>query len=264
MLPTQPTRIGAYHRGHATGPRSRRLRRLAVRQGWPVHITGVELFEPRREHLEKWCDVAVFCDWREHLGALAIVEEMESWVGLDGPTGYDLAVGNPDFSLLVVDDPRESMPAVLLRHAPAVLLFHQVQSFQRGEAGARVLEAYPPAAVWRVPGSVKFRQGFKPKCPKCGGVNVTTERGRCRRPTVDVVVTSAGPDYREGPPCSGKLKAWTADSLCYQATLWLRGHEGPAQSYQLPWLPPEARRWEVPPGSETPSEDLPAAPGWAP
>jgi hypothetical protein len=53
-----------------------------------------------------------------------------------------------------------------------------------------------------------------------------------------------------------------ADSRCYQATVWARGHRGPAASVMLDWLPSEARRWRVPPGSEEPSEQLPAAPGW--
>src|SRR5690606_28357830 len=131
----------------------------------------------------------------------------------------DIAIGNPDFKLLVDDtgDPHESMPAQLLDYCRAVLLLHQTTNLQRGMAGCAVWRAYPPAHVWLVPGSVHFRG-------RGGG----------------------------------------SDSRCYQASLWLRRHTGPTLVEMLPG-PPDGRaswRWTVPPGSEEPSADLPAAPGW--
>lgn len=204
---------------------------------WPVHITGVELFEPRRADLEKWCDEVVMGDWRE---AMCAIEDTE-----DG--AVDIAIGNPPLSFHTHEDPEQSMPAVLLRHAPAVLLLHTQQQFLRGEPGRRVWRAYPPAASWMVPGSVKFRTGHNPICSKCAEVN-------------------AGRSLRFGVcnGCGARLKSWGSDSRCYQVSLWLRGHEGPTALHLLPDLDAAARRWTVPPGSEEPSEDLPAAPGWSP
>jgi hypothetical protein len=196
------------------------LRRLAALQGWPVHITGVELFEPRRAVLEKWCDEVVIGDWHP-----------------DGcvyrrPTIFDLVIGNPHFTALTHEDPEQSMPAVLLRHAPAVLLYHSVNTFQRGVPGRAVYRATRPAAKWLVPGTVSHD----------GTSSVASD--------------------------------------CYQVTLWLRGHDGPCSEYLLDVEPEDANRdagilkrggapykcwrWTVPPGSEDPSSDLPAAPGWAP
>lgn len=179
------------------------LRRRSV--AGRVHITGLEIDERKREHLLKWCDKVIIGDEREH--------------ALDH---YEIAVGNPYFSGLVHEDPEQSMPARLLRLAGAVLLFHQAQSFTRSRAGAALVAAHPPTAIFNVPGSVRFRNGINP---------------------------SNG-------------KAYGADSRCYQATLWKRGHEGPAETFWLPWLTPAQRRWSVIPGTEEPNEDLPAAPNW--
>ena len=179
------------------------LRRWAARAHIETMITGVEICEARRKHIRKWCDAVDIGDWREQLRGSV----------------FDVATGNPDFKLLLADHPDESMPAVLLRHVPAVLLFHQTASFQRGRIGVETWRRYPPARVWLVPGSVGFR----------------------------------------GPRMA-------TDSRCYQATLWLRDHAGPCELDMLPG-PPDGRaswRWTVPPGSEEPSEDMPAAPGWTP
>lgn len=186
------------------------IRRLAGLQGWPVHITAVEVDGRKRTHLEKWCDKVYIRDWYD--------PAMAEWQ----TDSFDLVIGNPHFSALTHEDPTKSMPAVLLRHAPAVLLLHQEQSFQKSEAGCRIWHEYPPAFEFPIPGSIKFRVGSNPRTGK----------------------------------------TWGADSRCYQATLWLRGHKGPAASQMLPWLPAEARRWTVLPGTEDPSADLPAAPSW--
>ena len=192
------------------GSWSSEMRRLAFLMGWPVHITGVEIDERKRPHLEKWCDVALFGDW------LASIAGHE----------FDLVIGNPHFSALTHEYPAQSMPAVLLRYAPAVLLFHQMASFTRSIAGRDTWRAYPPAWIGMVPGSVGFR-------------------GRSR-----------GADLRS-----------------YQATLWLRGHEGPAETVLLPEPPMRAKKgklsrssswhWDVPPGTEEPSAEMPAVPGWS-
>jgi hypothetical protein len=141
------------------------MRRLAGLQGWPVHITGVELDERKREHLAKWCDEVIIRDWFD-----ALRDHHE-------PPTYDLAIGNPDFAQLLdkrpaddfgpASDPACSMPAVLLEHAPAVLLLHTQQAFLKSEAGRAAWRAYPPAASWLIPGGVKFRgakQGADSRC----------------------------------------------------------------------------------------------------
>ena len=197
------------------------MRRLAASQGWPVHITGVEIHEPRREHLRKWCDDVWVDDWKP---------EPEP---PDTPFGYrwtgDIAIGNPDFALVLRDAAgnvlpvEQTMVAVLLRHAPAVLLLHTQQAFVKSEPGRACYRAYPPAASWLLPGSIKFRRGINPDTGK----------------------------------------PWGADSRCYQVSLWLRGHTGPCSTYMLEDLESHVRAWVVPPGSEDPSADLPARPGWS-
>jgi hypothetical protein len=184
------------------------MRRLALSQGWPVHITGVEIDERKREHLAKWCDEAYIDDWLDQV-CEPLQGESNEW---------DLAIGNPHFTALAHEDPEQSMPAVLLRHAPAVLLLHTQQAFIRGRHGRAVLRAYPRAAVWDIPGSVSFT-----------------------------------PD--------GK-----GDARCYQVSLWLRDHDGPATLGLLPEPPGSGTCWRysVTPGTEEPSADLPAAPGWSP
>lgn len=191
------------------------MRRLAGIQGWPIHITGVEVDHRKREHLAKWCDATIMVDWLAFFGSqLGVYAE------------FDLVIGNPHFSALTHDDIKQSMPAVLLRYAPHVLLFHQMASFTRSVAGRDTWRAYPPAWVGMVPGSVGFR-------------------GRKR-----------GADLRS-----------------YQATMWSRGHTGPAALELLPEPPSRATKrgaerasswhWDQPPGTEDPSENLPAAPGWS-
>ena len=137
---------------------------LGLPRSW-LHITGVELDERKREHLAKWCDEVVISDWFDVLR------------GRPEPTSWDLAIGNPDFAQLLdkspasdfgtAHDPEMSMPAVLLRQAPAVLLLHTQQAFLKSEAGRAAWRAYPPAASWLVPGGVKFRgstQGADSRC----------------------------------------------------------------------------------------------------
>lgn len=167
----------------------------------------------------------------EHLDKWAdrvIIDDLADLADIDDYTeigdSFDLAIGNPHFSGLVTENPDLSMPAQLLRVARRVMLLHQEQSLQKSRAGARVWAKYPPSSVLHIPGSIRFRSGTNPK--------------------------------------SGK--PYGADSRCYQVTTWRRGHTGPAACTMLPWLPSEARRWRVVPGTEEPSEDLPARPGWQP
>jgi len=208
-LASKPVRVLDVCAGY--GAWASEMRRLAGRQGWPVHITGVEIFEARRPELRKWCDEVIIRDWFDALRDHHTLPE------------YDIAIGNPHFPALTGaltpgDDFGEfepSMPEWLLEHAPAVLLLHTQQAFLRGAAGRAAWRRCPPAACWLVPGAVGFR----------------------------------GPG--EG-----------TDARCYQVTLWLRGYAGPCATHLLPELDAGARRWRVEPGSETPSTDLPAAPGW--
>jgi hypothetical protein len=171
-----------------------------------VHITGVELFEPRRPDLEKWCDEVIIADWRAALTELDHV---------------DLFVTNPRFELILENklrkdlDPAATLIPTLLRHGRAVLILHREQAFTRSVRGREVLRRWPPTISWRV-GPVSF-----------DGTGST-------------------------------------DTCCYLATLFLRRHSGPTSTLTLRELTAAERRWTVPPGSEDPSEDLPAAPGWSP
>jgi predicted RNA methylase len=197
--------------GAGYGCWSSEMRRLAVEQCWPVHITGVELNPEREEHLRKWCDEVCIRDWRT---AIELGRDRACLLE-DYIPGADLIIGNPPFAhilrqgkgpegertdYMLVD---ETMVPTLLRHAPAVLLMHTAGAFDDSEHGREVWRRYPPAASWLC-GRLSFRPGS------------------------------------------------STDSRTYYSTLWLRGHEGPAQLHMLPWLLPEARRWSVPPGSEDP------------
>lgn len=200
--PTTVLDVGAGYGGWSS-----ELRRLTSTAAGPAPvITGVEIDARKREHLRKWCDHELIGDWREMI------------------TGrhYDVAIGNPHFSALTHEDVEDCMPAVLLRHAPAVLLLHTQQAFVRGAAGRALWRAYPPARQWIVPGAVRFRVGIN--------------------------------------PASGKR--YGTDTRCYAASLWLRGHDGPTSVELLPELDARQRAWTVPPGTEDPAEQYPPAPAW--
>jgi hypothetical protein len=194
--------------GAGYGAWSSEMRRLAQRQGWPVQITGVELKAERERYLRRWCDEVRIGDWQAVLGRGRDVACLAS----SYLPSVDLAIGNPPFDEITGPKgakrpPEECMPAVLLRHAPAVLLLHTQQAFARSEAGRASWRHTPPAASWIVPGNVGFR----------------------------------GPGQGN-------------DTRCYQVTLWLRDHTGPCSVYMLDDLPPSARSWSVPPGTEEPSK----------
>jgi hypothetical protein len=146
------------------------FRKLAHAQGWPVHITGVELNPKREPHLRKWCDEVVTRDWFD---ALRDHHELPTW---------DLAIGNPPFCELLSGEPGGGyelddaftgedwplgMPGWLLEHCTSVLLLHTQQAFLKSEAGRACWRRHPPAASWLVPGGVKFRgpgEGADSRC----------------------------------------------------------------------------------------------------
>ena len=216
--------------GAGYGCWSSEMRKLAHDQGWPVHVTGVEVNPDRREHLRKWCDDVAIAPWRDGVWGPVEVEPgvWRSVLQQGNPGAWDLIIGNPPFGHVLrqgkPDGKRtdympvdETMVPTLLRHAPAVLLLHTAGAFDDSEHGREVWRRYPPAAVW-----LCGRLGFR-------GDSST-------------------------------------DSRTYYATLWLRGHDGPAQMHMLPELAAEDRRWTVPPGSESPAEaealGLPLSPGY--
>ena len=204
---------------------AQRMRALLTATGVGMHITGVEIFAAREAHLRKWCDEIAMDDWQ-------FAVQQGHFVGGLTHHGWDIAIGNPHFTALAPSlDPSESMPAILLDRAPAVMLYHTVNAFQRGDKGRAVARALPPVARWLVPGTVAH-----------GGTSEVA-------------------------------------SDCYALSLWLRGHEGPTELHMLEveaedvnrrdgllkrdGQPYRCWRWrDVPPGSEEPSEELPAAPGW--
>lgn len=191
------------------------LRRHAKVVGYPVHITGIEICEARREHLRKWCDNAVIGDERN---AIALGD-------------FDVAIGNPHFTALVgKDGPAESMPARLLEHCKAVLLYHTRNEFVRSETGRAVWRAYPPAHVFVVPGTVSH-DGTSAVASDCYQVSLW-RRGH------------TGPTTEQLLDVEPKAKNLVAGIV-------KRGGE-----------PYSCWRWTVPPGSEEPSEDLPGVVGW--
>lgn len=191
------------------------IRRLATLQGWPVHITGIELDTRKREHLSKWCDRPLYGD------AVACINTERAI----GPrrASWDVAIGNPAFSLLVpkqrtdetVEDAADrSVLGNLLAAAPAVIQLHHTTAFVRGKVGRLLWRRHTPARQWLIPGAVSFRSDGK------------------------------------------------TDTRCYAASLWMRGHAGPTVVEMLPELGREELRWRALPGTEEPSGDLPAVPGW--
>jgi hypothetical protein len=203
---------------------------LRRRADWPITVTGIELDHTKLEHAEKWCDEVVIND------VLAELREM----ALRGQT-FDFALGNPAFTLLAPaaapkrksDKPgayearldravENSLVALALAVAPALLLFHQTQSFQRGRVGREIWRRYPPAVQWLVSGTVDFRGGnINPKA-------------------------SAKASAKAGKPVEVKYGGDTHD---YCATLWLRGHSGPTELMLLPELASSDRKWIPFPGA---------------
>lgn len=190
------------------------LRRHAVKLGYPVEITGVEICEARREHLRKWCDRVIIDDWRASHGL-----------------SHDLAMGNPHFSALVSDDgdPDESMPAVLLRRAPAVLLYHTRNAFLRSKPGRDVWRTYPPARVFMIPGTVSH-DGTSSVASDCYQASLWL-----RGFEGETVVQLLDAEPEEANLAAGIVKRNGKPYRCW--------------------------RWTVPPGSEEPSEDLPGVVG---
>jgi SAM-dependent methyltransferase len=149
--------------GSGYGCWSSEMRRLAHEQGWPVHITGVEINPEREEHLRKWCDEVHVGDWREVLG----------WLHAIGRE-FDLVIMNPPFLELLRENgefprtasglpqpARTMVPLLLALGAPAVLALHTQQAFLKSEMGRAVQRFCPPAACWQLPGSVSFREDGK-------------------------------------------------------------------------------------------------------
>jgi hypothetical protein len=174
-----------------------------------VHVTAVELDGRERPHLERVADRVIIGDWTralERAGAFA------------GPREYDVVIGNPPFSLLRAQggSVEKSMPAQLLQVAPAVALFSRLATWSKDRPGVSVRRKYPPAFVWEVPGSVKFR------APGAGAFD----------------------------PKTGKFKLYGADQHSYAVFLWLRGHTGPTTCELLRDFTAEERRWTVRPGTE--------------
>lgn len=208
--------------GAGYGVFSSELRRHASKRGYPVEITGVEICEARREHLRKWCDRVEICDWRPE--SLNQLREYR-WSG-------DLAMGNPHFSALVSDDPTESMPAVFLRHAHAVLLYHTRNAFLRSKPGRDVWRAYPPARVFMIPGTVSH-DGTSSVASDCYQASLWL-----RGFEGETVVQLLDAEPEEANLAAGIVKRNGEPYRCW--------------------------RWAVPPGSEEPSDDLPGVVEWAP
>jgi hypothetical protein len=177
-----------------------------------MHVTAVELDERERPYLERVADRVVIGDWRD---ALRRPERSKR------PLLYDIAIGNPPFSELRAQggDVERSMPAMLLRHAPAVALFSRLGTWSKDKPGVSVRRKYPPAFGWEVPGSIRFRAPGS-RNPK----------------NID--------------PKTGLGKLYGADQHSYAIFLWLRGHTGPTVVEMLPDLSADERGWVVRPGTE--------------
>ena len=215
---------------------------LGLPREW-LHITGIDIDQAKRDHAEKWCDV---------VGIGRIGEALS----LRGSCSFDLAIGNPAFSLLApkvtpkgrpgpstIDAAIErSLITALLAVCPVALMFHQVASFQRGRVGQGVWRRHGLALELRVPGSIDFRgKRINPK----------------------------------------NSKPWASDLRCYCATVWRRGFECVTETRLIDDLDAADRAWipfdddgvarkgpRQPPGTETPDQaramGLVLAPGNSP
>jgi hypothetical protein len=179
-----------------------------------LHVTAVEIDERERPHLERVADRVIIGDWTKAIRQNGLFSK---------PPEFDIAIGNPPFSELRARpglggelDVERSMPAQLLRVAPAVALFSRLATWSKDRPGVSVRRKYPPAFMWELPGSVRFR------APGAGAFDSKT----------------------------GKFKPYGADQHSYAVFLWLRGHTGPTVTDLLPDLPAGDRRWVIRPGTE--------------
>jgi hypothetical protein len=180
-------------------------RKIAGGSRSDLHVTAVEIDERERPHLERVADRVIIGDYTK-----AVKRRGQ----FSAPPTYDLVIGNPPFSLLRAQDGdvEASMPAQLLRAAPAVCLFSRLATWSKDKPGVSVRRKYPPAFVFEVPGSIKFR-------------------------------APGSRNHETGKP-------YGADQHSYALFVWLRGHTGPTTTDLLPDLAAEERRWTVRPGTE--------------
>jgi hypothetical protein len=125
------------------------VRAWAVAHGIPVHITGVELRHGERWNLDRWCDEVIIGPWEAALHD--IVRPQNGNPESNGPRDYDLAIGNPAFSVFLPGLP------LLLEHATAAIVLHTTETLQRTEAGAALAASHPPTRELGIPGSVRYR-----------------------------------------------------------------------------------------------------------
>lgn len=136
---------------------------------------------------------------------------------------FDLVIGNPAFSYLrPKHQPGETVAAAASRSVLPLML----------EAAPRVLQLHTQQA---------FVRG-----------KVGREVRRRHLPARSWLIPGAVSFRRDGK----------TDQRCYQTTLWLRGHKGGCVERMLPELGRDDLRWTMIPGTEEPSSERPAAPGW--
>jgi hypothetical protein len=207
--PTAPAKIRVLDVGAGAGAWSRAA--VSIYQAitgdgrGDLKITAVELDEREHPHLERVADRVIIGDYTTAIRRKGPYAKRPA---------FDIAIGNPPFSLLRAQDGdvERSMPAQLLEVAPAVALFSRLATWSKDKPGVSVRRKYPPAFVWEVPGSIRFR----------------------------------APGSRD--PKTGKL--YGADQHSYAVFLWLRGHTGPTVVDMLPDLTAAERRWVTRPGTE--------------
>jgi len=256
--------------GAGAGVWSSELRRKAAREGWPVHITAVELEPDELRWLERHADEVIIGDWREAFGMVLDLEAeaAEGHEGIwvypgDARIAFDLVLGNPPFSQAraatrrrwPINPEKGSVPepmrkAALARNAPVrkALVAEQLRELARAGRDPRdrdvivlgkALAEYDPrgsmvgVALQHAPACFLYlsQQGWT----KTASGWLT----RMHYPIARIYDVPGSISHREGGG---------GDSISYAGSLWLVGHDGPAETYMLE--PFADRAWRVRPGTE--------------
>jgi len=254
LEPGEPLRV--LDIGAGAGVWSSELRRKAALEGWPIHITAVELEPDERKWLARHADVVIIADWHEGFGMVR--GEDGIWRPGPEPRTYHLVLGNPPFTQAraatrpewPITPPKGSIPeaerkALNAKYAPIRRRLKEEKAAELARVGvvnkvlAEALAEYDPHASMVAVALQHAPAVFLYMSQQSWTKTASGWLTRLHYPPAAAFDIPGSVSHREGGG---------GDSIPYAASLWLRGHEGPAA---LSMLEPFAdRSWKVRPGTE--------------